>query len=530
MVDSTLNCLAVLIRTRPAIANKIISAILNFNPLKQANSPMTPRLMVIVKSMERTTRALLRWVLRALPNHPLEQKIQAYLMRLQQSRSTLFSESSSLKRPAEPTDGLDDAKRQKLTGGPRRFPPMPPPPNSLAHLFTLTEDPMLQQFDAKLLPADLVSTVTPVLLQHVDSNLLDEALHAIRARYHHLQKLNQPTPVPEVPMAGPTGIDDEDDYDPESLAATESVLAPATEKALEELAQPAIELGPFDLPKPPPLTGSEVAVLSDQSIGHVFEIITSLDTAGHAAARPKLGLNRLAASTNDRDAWVTILTRLATRAPAGLNDLTSSLIDEDDGSLVKAERGDVEEPNVANRIRQTLFMYILDDFRPRLNVAISWLTEEWFADKLSARQHPELDHLPNYTRWATRLLDRLLPYLDAGDKNLLIRFLSEIPAIDRDILNRVKSLARDPERINMCILSMQYLLMMRPPVRDMVLDTIEDVWREGDAQAKTATTKILTRWRPGVAGQVTRTTKKEEIGQEEKKGSDVMRTNGLKSS
>lgn len=59
LVNATLNCLGILIRSRPFIANKILSAVLNFNPLKQANSPMTPKLKVIIKSMERTTKALL---------------------------------------------------------------------------------------------------------------------------------------------------------------------------------------------------------------------------------------------------------------------------------------------------------------------------------------------------------------------------------------------------------------------------------------------------------------------------------------
>ncbi|EXJ88466.1 hypothetical protein A1O1_05396 [Capronia coronata CBS 617.96] len=520
VVDATLNCLAILIKTRPSISTKIVSAILNFNPFKQANSPMTPRLMVIVRSMERTTRALLRWVLRSVPNHPLEPKIQAYLMRLQQSRSTLFSDSTAQKRPAEPTDGLDDAKRQRLSG-PRKFPPMPPPPNSVAQLFTLTEDPALQQFDVSLLPADIVSTVTAVFLQHLDSNSLDEAVNAIRARYTHLQKASQPTPVPDVPMAGPTGIDDDDDYDPEFLTSGEMVVEATTEKALEELAQPAIDLGPFELPKPPPLTGTEVAVLSDQTVGHVFQLVASLEAAGQTHAKQKLGLNRLAASTNDRDSWVTILMRLATRAPAGLDDVVAALTgDAESNQIVKSE--ETEERNVANRIRQTLFMYILDDFRPRLNVAISWLSEEWYADKMTAKTHPELGHLPNYTRWVHRLIDRLLPYLDARDKNLLIRFLSEIPAIDRDILDRVKSLARDPERISMCILAMQYLLMMRPPVRDIVLDTIESIWYDGDAQAKNATAKVLAKWRPGFLDQAGQP-KKEEGTQEETK------PNGLKS-
>lgn len=59
LVNATLNCLGILIRTRQSIATKILSAILNFNPLKQANSPMTPKLKVMIKSMERTTKALL---------------------------------------------------------------------------------------------------------------------------------------------------------------------------------------------------------------------------------------------------------------------------------------------------------------------------------------------------------------------------------------------------------------------------------------------------------------------------------------
>lgn len=64
LVDATLNSLSILIRARPHIANKILNVILNFNPLKQANSPMTPKLRVVVKSMEKTTRALLVHILK----------------------------------------------------------------------------------------------------------------------------------------------------------------------------------------------------------------------------------------------------------------------------------------------------------------------------------------------------------------------------------------------------------------------------------------------------------------------------------
>ena len=58
-VDATLNTLSILIRTRPSTSGRIVNAVLNFNPLKLANSPMTPKNKVLIKSMEKTTRMLL---------------------------------------------------------------------------------------------------------------------------------------------------------------------------------------------------------------------------------------------------------------------------------------------------------------------------------------------------------------------------------------------------------------------------------------------------------------------------------------
>lgn len=59
LVTATLNSLGMLIHRRPNVANKILNSVFNFNPLKLANSPMTPKNKVIMKSIERTTRALL---------------------------------------------------------------------------------------------------------------------------------------------------------------------------------------------------------------------------------------------------------------------------------------------------------------------------------------------------------------------------------------------------------------------------------------------------------------------------------------
>lgn len=64
LVTATLNCLSILIRTRQSVTNKIVSAVLSFNPLKDTSSALTPKAKVQIKAMERTTRALLTHVYR----------------------------------------------------------------------------------------------------------------------------------------------------------------------------------------------------------------------------------------------------------------------------------------------------------------------------------------------------------------------------------------------------------------------------------------------------------------------------------
>lgn len=71
VVDATLNCLSILSRTRPNTSNRILNSVLNFNPLKLANSPMTPKTRVLVRSLEKTTRMFLTHLLRrfVIPGH-----------------------------------------------------------------------------------------------------------------------------------------------------------------------------------------------------------------------------------------------------------------------------------------------------------------------------------------------------------------------------------------------------------------------------------------------------------------------------
>ncbi|CAF9909350.1 MAG: hypothetical protein ALECFALPRED_005526 [Alectoria fallacina] len=494
LVNATLNCLGTLLRTRQSTANKIISAILNFNPMKQVNSPMTAKVRVQIKSMERTTRALLMNVLRRNETGPFADRIKAYVDRLARIRLDVFDEGSRKRGlPHEPTDGLDNNKRRRLGAGLPERPepePLPPGPVSLGQLFTLTKDPALATFDVTSLTLDIMVRIIPPVLIRIDQQALDQALNHVRARYLSLTK-----PPPQV-----LG-DDEEDYEPdfEPSEDREQIINKADALPPEDSLQSPSEvaLGPFKLPQPPPFTAEDTIQIGRGTISRVFSMMNVLEEAP-SAKKQRSGLNRLAGSNYDKEAWTTVITRLATRASAGLHD--DGIEDEDSKKVVRKQ---VAVSSLSDGIRETLWKFIIEDFRSRIPVAIAWLNEEWYNDRIQKQSSEKQKDgmtlskpMQHYEKWMLKVLDGIVPYLDAKDKHL-IRFLSEIPEVNANVLSRVKGLARDPERVQLAVNSLLYLILMKPPARDIAIDALEDLWRNYD-DAKAPTAKHLAKWRPEV--------------------------------
>ena len=168
--------------------------------------------------------------------------------------------------------------------------------------------------------------------------------------------------------------------------------------------------------------------------------------------RQKPGLNRLAGGNYDKEAWVTLITRLATRTCAGIDE---GINGEADSQAITKKGG--FEYSLSELIRERLAQHIREDFRSRINIAIAWLNEEWYNDQIQKQAAGErgeakgaLQLKQHYERWMLKVLDGIIPYLDAKDK-LLIRFLSEIPEVNEKVLERVKGLARDPERVQLAV-------------------------------------------------------------------------------
>ncbi|KUI66313.1 mRNA cleavage and polyadenylation specificity factor complex subunit pta1 [Cytospora mali] len=489
VVDGTLNCLSILVRTRPSTSNRIMNAVLSFNPLKLANSPMTPKTRVLVKSMEKTTRMLLIHILKRDPHNPYGPRIQQHVERLMRSRAEILDDMGRKRALAEQQAPYGDAKRQKMTSEPApvRVNPLAPGPNSLAAIYTLTQNVGLQAFDATQVPSQIATKVVVSTLARVDPHALAKAVHEIRERLAAKEAAQAPVLNPET---APLDVEeDDDDYEPDfTMAEDEEQIKNKLDGKPREEEQPrpdagSLALGPYKLPRPPPLNPEAAAAASQMVVARVFDAVRGLEEP--AAKKTRGGINRLAASSYDKESILTFITRLGTRATAGLENI--QVKDEDSQSLAITSHAS------SDAVRERLYAYVLEDFRKRIDIGVSWLCEEWYCDNVQKKQNP--DAPLHYDKWAMRLVDGFFPYLNPSDK-VLTRFLGEMPELNPAILAKVKRLCGDPSMVQLALTSLLYLVMMKPPVRAMALDSVQDIWIEYE-DARPMAAKYLTKWRPG---------------------------------
>lgn len=411
------------------------------------------------------------------------------------SRAEIFDEGGNRKRAmVAPPEVQAAAKRQKM-GEPQVVarivvPPLGPGLHSLGALFTITDNVALHGFDATTVPASLAARVCVTALAAVPPELLGQAIAGIQNRMMELAAA-PPPPLPEPIVlnadTSPLDVEDDDDeYEPDFYGAedTEQILnkldnAPAEEPPVQlpETVNALATLGTFSLPPPPLLDPSLAARVSQAAVSRVFFPLA--DLAGTTHHKQKAGINRLAASSFDRDSWLTVIMRIATRGTAGLDDSPSATTMKEESQSSALTHGTTPSSSLPNSIRELLFQYVMDDFRRRIDVAVAWLCEEWYADQLAKRDSSESAGRPalHYERWAVRLLDGFLPYLTPQDK-VLTRFLAEIPELSRELLGKVKILCRDPSTVSLAVTSLLYLVMMRPPARELALDTVSEIWVE----------------------------------------------------
>ncbi|KAJ8612953.1 hypothetical protein MRB53_037161 [Persea americana] len=290
-------------------------------------------------------------------------------------------EDTNRKRPApsEPTDGLDDAKRQRLDAEvpsdstkPTHIPLPASGPVSYAQLYTLVADPTLLGISVGDLPVDLLCRYIVLLMKRIDDKHFDDAINAVRARYLSLSSIKTATPLQNAESV--TGIS------PPSHPLSEAqqlvneldagtMLAPISE---------SLALKPFRIPQPQPFSADEVGEYGKDAVNRVFSTVTVIEENVATAG----GATMVLALQDTRTSWATLVSRLATRALLFVGTPDSKVKIEGSTSMVR-HSGTF---SVADAIRETLLRHIVDEFRTRMDIAITWLNEEWASRPSTVRK------------------------------------------------------------------------------------------------------------------------------------------------
>jgi symplekin len=426
-------------------------------------------------------------------------------------------DGTALKRAAvdEPVDGLDSAKRQRLGAdvpgmpqGASAPPLLPPGPVSYAQLYTLTNDSNMAQLHVRQIPADMaVRTLVHLLKFNISREHLDHAVNTVKGRFITLTSQSQVA----LPHAAQDMDDDDDDYEPdyqptedaEQLKNRLEVDAPEDAKLMKQ-SQVQESVGPYRLPKAPPMTNEVIDMIAVATIERMFGTLNTLQASQEASEKKRGFYEPVVRGAVDRNAYFRLIVRIAVRPLAGLEKADQYKTAE--GHI----NGEKDIP-IADHIRQKLLQYILSDWNRRIGNAVTWFTEEWLTEQAVWKAYEANLDAANgsggdvkaspprhYQKWVLRFIDDLSVYLGGSkqDMKILVRFISEIPELDREIVERVAGLASDPERTTIVTAALRYLVQFRPPVKNLCLDALQEVWK-ADRLSDGPNTALLKKLRPG---------------------------------
>ena len=418
-------------------------------------------------------------------------RLEGHIVRLQQMRKDIL-EGTGLKRPAEePTEAVDQAKRQRIAPEPSAPPADVPPlpahrPISVAELFTLTTDQRALSMNVKAIPPDMAAPVLVNLLRnHVSRESLHHAVNTVRARYQEVTAPSQP------PIQMTTPLDDEDDYEPDYFPTEDAaqvanrVDADADDMRLAPPPPQAVAV--FKLPQPPPMAPAQLESMSYAIADRMFENLGRMMASKEAHESKRGFQDAVIHGAMDYQAYFRMIIRLSIRPFAGL---------EDSADMKSRMHPGPDQTPLTDYVRQRLLQFILTEWQRRISFAVTWFTEEYVADIFHASTSPPSNDTDNggavqppssfpspqptnYKRWILRFLSDLSVYLGSGKQDLkfLVRFVGEIPFLDEEILKKVAQYADDPERVSIVSAAVRYLVSYRPSVKKLALDALEMVWR-----------------------------------------------------
>ncbi|CAE7219618.1 unnamed protein product [Rhizoctonia solani] len=508
ILSALINTLATLFKMRPALAGVIIQAVLTWTPqvAMSAQSPMS------IRSVEKSIKILLHNIYKSPQGAPYTRQI-ADAIQAQTARMETAAQEARRKRALE-AEANEAAKRTKLEAPPVATPPSAPTP---------VEPPIstFANFDFSTLPLPLV---VDILIANL-TVLSDERLaSAIAARRTFLGIAAAPTPAPVPlhvqpdgpPLVAPTpqlpvsasqlesqsqaqtpaqppepepivkeepldplkmDIDDDDlEYEPEKLNVAAQAQVEAEEA--EEVQLAPLDPSAFSLPAPKDLSDTARNGLVKSSVSRIW------DAGEEALGREVKAGGSEAVGLPPEEMWMLLVVRMISRG-AGAGRVKAE--SEDDRALVH---------NLAFRedgMRQMLLDYLLADFSGRMRLAIVWMSEEWYNDRIQAKRDPSRER--QYDIWLGRLAGSLKARMEPKDKTFA-KFLMELPSVPPHVLGLCRELAETPQQMGIGFAALREFIQLRPPVRPEAMRILLDLTAHPEKVTRNAAINTVRRWVP----------------------------------
>lgn len=500
LITAILFHFAIIVKKKPQFTPKILKIVerLDTNLKLQSNYESVEQFKLSRKYVDRSIKIFLNHVLR-------NQLVPSNLNSALSKRLTqLVSRGDDIRKKNILAPSPEDTKITK-----RKFegfinPSKKIKTNDYKSLYCLIEpNNELSNFDLSTLPQNILVSMTLTALAKAPTGKLVKALDIVKDRMDYVSR--NFSPVPQVKK-----VDEGEDDDDEN---TNDIYSPEIN---------------YTLPPPKELTYAEKKEHINLVVTNFFKL--SEIEVDNSEGKQELNetqdnvskeLTRIAIKAWKKDSWLVLLTRLATR---GMRSIESGSL-ATNGSRPNSDA--IENEAMSNIVRQAIFDHFLDNVHGRIDMVIEWLNEEWYSEKvfneelirdqltekytkeyeenatevgnIDERVSSELEQreipTPTYINWTAKVLDSLIPFLEPNDRKIFIRLLSDLPYLDSELVSRIKSLCYDPGRIKIGFLSLQFLIMYRPPVRLACISILEELSQSDQEDLKEEAKKLLTKYK-----------------------------------
>ncbi|CAX40626.1 cleavage factor II (CF II) component, putative [Candida dubliniensis CD36] len=396
---------------------------------------------------------------------------------------------------------------------------------SYSHLYTLNDiNDELNNFDLSTLPQNYISNMVVNALQRAPVPKLVKALEIISERY--TDAFQKPRPI-----ATPISQNNNNNNNNSVTVATPTVKQgdPEVNDEDEEDERYEVDLNGdfydpskvFSLPPPKELSFQE----KKQHISIIINNFLNLARKGGPEVNNNNnGEDELELSADDRSDiskaltraaikgwkkgnWLLLLSRLATRGMRTKQKSTNNTVKQEgetEGEDIKMSPDQKNNQQLSDMIRSAILEYFSENVHGRIDMVIEWLNEEWYSERvfqqneyLNEGKNPDKEIIttPIYDIWSKKVVDATVSYIEPNDKKIFLRLLSDLPELNEDLIGRIKSLCIDPGRSAIGFLALQFLIMYRPPVKQMCIKVLQELSESDQEDISTEAKKRLDKFK-----------------------------------